>query len=252
MATVHQIAAYLDGLLKVAEFQDSSHNGLQVENSGQAGTICCGVDASLEFFEQAKRRRAGLLIVHHGLSWNDSLKRITGLNHQRLSFLIRNDMALYACHLPLDAHPRYGNNIGMARALGLRKLRRFGFYHGKYLSFRGELPEPMTLDRFAARVSKVVGNEAQVMPFGKRRVKSVAFVVGGGMVGMDDAARLGIDVYLSGEPGLVAYNTARDWKMNAVFGGHYATESFGVQSLAALLVKKFRVKAEFLPLGVRF
>lgn len=252
MTTVHYIARYLDDALRVAEFQDSSHNGLQVENSGRVGTVCCGVDASLEFFEQAQRQGAGLLIVHHGLSWGDSLKRITGLNHRRLSFLIRNDMALYACHLPLDEHPRYGNNIGMARALGLRKLQRFGLYHGKHLGFHGELPRPMTLAAFARRVSKAIGNDVQLMPFGKRLVKSVAFVVGGSAVGLDEAARLGVDVYLSGEPDLGAYNTARDWKMNAAFGGHYATECFGVQSLAGLLRRKFKVKATFIPLGITY
>lgn len=252
MKVVSDLATHLDRLLKVPDFQDSSHNGLQVQNSGRVGVVCCGVDASLEFFEAAARRGAGLLIVHHGLSWGDSLKRITGLNHKRLSFLIRHDLALYACHLPLDAHPVLGNNIGMARALGLRRLRRFGAYHGSVLGYRGELPRALPVARFAELVRKAVGNDVQVMPFGRPAVRTVAMVVGGGAVGLEEAAEAGVDAYLSGEPSLGAYTTARDLRTNAFFGGHCATEAFGVKSLAAHLRRRFGVKAEFLSLGVRY
>ena len=251
MAKLEDIVGFLDRELKLGEFEDDSNNGLQVENTGAIRKICCGVDASLEFFQEAKRRGADMVICHHGLSWRDSLKRITDLNYWRVGFLIKNDMALYGCHLPLDAHPTYGNNMGMAKALAMQNLKPFGFYHGKPIGLQGRLPRPVSLERFAALVKKAVGNETQVMPFGRSTVRSVAMVVGGGAVGLEEAAKNGVDVFLSGEPNLGARNVARDWQINAVFGGHYATETFGVKSLALVLAKKFRVKAEFVPLGVR-
>jgi dinuclear metal center YbgI/SA1388 family protein len=252
MATLIDIVGFLDRELKVTEFEDDSNNGLQVENSGTIRKVCCGVDASLEFFQAAQQRGADLVVCHHGLSWRDSLKRITDLNYQRVGFLIRHDMALYACHLPLDAHPKWGNNMGMARALGLQQLKPFGVYHGKAIGLQGRLARPQPLARFAERVKEAVGNETQVMPFGKPMVRSVAMVVGGGAVGLEEAARAGVDVFLSGEPNLNARNQARDWGINAVFGGHYATESFGVQSLAALLAREFLVEGEFVPLGITY
>jgi len=252
MAKTSDIAAFLDKELRVSEFTDSSHNGLQVENSGRVRRVCCGVDASLEFFQAAKKRGADLLICHHGLSWGDSLKKITGLNYRRMSFLIRNDMALYACHLPLDAHPKYGNNARICRALGLRSLRKFGVYQGKKIGFAGSLPRSMSYDAFKKHVRHVIGNPLQTMDFGKKTVRSVAVVSGGAGSEIDEAGRLGIDVYLSGEPVLHAYHLAQEYGINAVFAGHYATEVFGVQALAGLVERRFRVPAEFVDLKIPY
>ncbi len=246
------IVAFLDGLLQPDRFQDSSNNGLQVENSGRVGLVCCGVDASMDFFREAQRRGAGLVLCHHGLSWGDSLKRITHLNYQRVSFLIKHDIAVYAAHLPLDAHPRYGNNACVARALGLRQLKPFGMHQGQAVGLRGTLAAPVPLRRLAARLERTIGNQVTVLDFGKSTIRTVAMVVGGGAVGIEEAARLGVDVYLSGEPGLGAYNTARHYQMNALFGGHYATESLGVQALGKLLTRRFGVRTEFVDLGIRF
>lgn len=252
MTTTHHIAAYLDDLLKTDQFRDSSNNGLQVANSGRVARVCCGVDASLDFFHKAQRRGAGLLICHHGLSWDDSLKRLTGLNYERVSFLVKHDLALYASHLPLDAHPTHGNNVCMAKALGLRQLKPFGVYHGQTIGVRGTLPTPMSLTRFADRLQRITRQKVTVLDFGRPQVRTVAMVVGGGAAGVEEAAQLGVDVYLSGETGLVAYNTVRDLKMNALFGGHYATESLGVQALGKVLARQFGVKAEFINLAVPF
>ena len=250
MTTPSDIATTLDALLQVDRFQDSSHNGLQVQNSGRVARVCCAVDATLETFREAQRRGAGLILCHHGLSWGDSLKRITHMNYERIGFLIRHDIALYTCHLPLDAHPRYGNNACIARAIGLRRVVPFAAYHGREIGLHGTLPAPVTLARLAARLKAATGNTVTVMDFGKRTVRTVAMVVGGGAVGLEEAARLGVDVYLSGEPNLGARNTARDLGLSALFGGHYATESLGVQAIGKLVARRFGVRVEFIDLGV--
>ncbi|HUU46025.1 MAG TPA: Nif3-like dinuclear metal center hexameric protein [Acidobacteriota bacterium] len=130
MTTLQKIVSFLDRQLNIAAFQDDSNNGLRAQNSGKVQRACVGVDASMAFFERAAERKADLMICHHGLSWGDSLKRITGLNYRRMKFLLDRDMALYACHLPLDAHPRLGNNAQICKALGLTGLKPFGFSHG--------------------------------------------------------------------------------------------------------------------------
>ena len=137
MTSLEIIVSFLNRELNIKAFSDDAHNGLQVENIGKIARVCVGVDASLAFFEEAAKRKADLVICHHGLSWGDSLKRITGLNYRRLKLLIDNDMALYACHLPLDAHPRYGNNAQICKAFGLRRLNPFGIYHGTPIGFSG-------------------------------------------------------------------------------------------------------------------
>ena len=246
------IVSFLDRELNIKAFADDSHNGLQVENSGKIIRVVTGVDASLAFFEEAAQRKAQMVICHHGLSWGDSLKRISRLNYRRLKFLLDHDLALYACHLPLDAHPRLGNNAQIARALGLRRLKPFGLYHGIPIGFSGSLSKAMPYTTFKAHVHRVFGNTVGTMDFGKRRVRTVAIVSGGAAEMIDEAGQKGIDVYLSGEPQLMAYHLAREYGINAIFAGHYATEVFGVQALARLLSSRFGLKTEFIDMGIRF
>lgn len=246
------VVGYLDRELKIDGFEDSSNNGLQVENTGTVTRVCCGVDASMEFFELARDRGADFLVCHHGISWNDSLKRITGINYRRMSFLMENDMALYACHLPLDAHPVHGNNAQICRALGLKSLTGFGTYRGQVIGFAGRLSKPMSYEKFKKRVREVVNKDLQTMDFGKKTVQSVAVVSGGAAQEIVEAGMKGMDVYLSGEPALSAYSQAQEYGINAIFAGHYATEVFGVKAVAALLSKKFGLKTKFVDLQIPY
>ncbi|MFA5394354.1 MAG: Nif3-like dinuclear metal center hexameric protein [Candidatus Ratteibacteria bacterium] len=252
MTSLETIVSFLDRELSIKAFSDESHNGLQVENTGKIDRVCVGVDASLAFFKEAAKRKADLVICHHGLSWGDSLKRITGLNYRRLKFLLNNGMALYACHLPLDAHPRHGNNAQICKAFGLRNLEPFGFYHGIPIGFSGSLPKVIPYTVFKAQARSIIGNIVDTMDFGKSTVRTVAVVSGGAAAKIDEAGQKGIDVYISGEPALTAYHSAREYGINAIFAGHYATEVFGVKALARLLASRFRVKTEFLDMGIRF
>lgn len=252
MMELDRITRYLDRELEAAAFQDDSHNGLQVANSGRVRRVCCGVDASLEFFRKAAERKADLLVCHHGLSWGDSLKRITGLNYRRIKFLLDHDMALYACHLPLDAHPRLGNNARICRALGLRGMKPFGRYHGVEIGFRGVLPRALPYAEFKERARALFGNMAGTMDFGPERVRTVAVVSGGAADEIAQAGEAGIDVYVSGEPKLMAYHLAQEYGINALFGGHYATEVFGVKAVAGLLCKRFSLQSEFLDMRITY
>lgn len=241
------LVSALDCELRNADFAaDSSHNGLQVENSGTVRKVCCGVDASLEFLERAQAAGADLCVVHHGLSWGTSLARIAGLNHRIVSFLLRHDMALYASHLPLDAHPTLGNNAGLARALGLQGLKPFGEYHGLTIGLRGALPRAVSPDDFARRVAAAApGGHLVAMPFGKPRIRSVGVVSGGAADELPQAVEAGLDAYVSGEGGLQAYNAARHGGIHAFFAGHYATETFGVRALGAWIARRYGVPFEF-------
>ena len=243
-----RVVSFLDREFRVADIPDASHNGLQVENSGTVDKVCCAVDASLETFDAARRSGAGLVVCHHGISWGDSLSRITELNYRRIAFLVRNDIALYACHLPLDAHPRYGNNIGICRALGLTRIRRFGVYHGEVLGFRGQLPQRMRFETLKRRIASPICREVMALPFGKKTVSSVAAVSGAAPAGVEEAGREGVDAYVTGEPRLSAYHAAREYGVNVFFAGHYATETFGVRAIAGLLTRRLGLTAEFIDL----
>ena len=250
MAELNKIVDYLNRQMNIGEYPDSSHNGLQVENSGQVKNVCCGVDASMEFFEQALERGADLLICHHGISWGDSLKRITGLNYRRLSFLLKHNMALYACHIPLDAHSELGNNAQLCNALGIVRKQLFGNYRGKPIGYYGALPRMEKYLHFRKRVEKTLGHPVYSLEFGRESVRMVGIVSGGGSDWIEEADGLDLDVFLTGEASLSGYNLAEDCGINVIFGGHYATESFGVKALGSTLKKRFAVKVEFIDLQI--
>ncbi len=250
MTDLKKIVEFLNGKMHIEEYPDSSHNGLQVENSGRVKKICCGVDASMEFFDGARKQGADLLICHHGISWGDSLKQITGLNYRRLSFLIKHDMALYACHIPLDAHSRLGNNALLFKSLGLVGRKLFGDYRGKLIGYYGSLPHSQKLKLFRKRVEKILATSVQSLEFGRDTVRTVGIVSGDGSDWIEEANRLNIDVFLTGETSLAGYNTARDCGINVIFGGHYATESFGVKALGAAVESKYGVESQFIDLNL--
>lgn len=250
--TLDAFAQFLDRTLDCGAFRDASNNGLQVANGGRVSRVVTGVDASLRLFEEAASRGADAVICHHGLSWGDSLKRITGLNHRLVSFALQHGLAVYAAHLPLDAHPRCGNNAQLCKALGLGRLKPAFAYHGNTIGFVGELAAGQTLPAFCARVRRAVSPHALALDFGTRRVRRVGVVSGGAGDMVDQAAELGVDVFLTGEASLQGYNLAENLRQNVVFAGHYATETFGVRALAALVSKRLRIPAEFVDFRIPF
>ncbi len=254
MASLHAIVSCLDRELNTDAFEDVSHNGLQVENDGLVRKVCCGVDASMSFFEAAAKEEADLVICHHGISWGSSLCRITELNYRRVKFLMEHNMALYASHLPLDAHRVYGNNACIANALGLRNVRPFGDYKGQSIGFSGRLGKAVSIRSFVKRVQGIMEREGslQVMEFGADMVKTVAVVSGGAAEMAAEAGRKGIDVLVTGEPALAAYSVAQEYGVHVVFGGHYATETFGVRALGQLVERQFDVESSFIQMAVPY
>ncbi len=249
---LNKIKAHLDNLLKLEKFTDYSNNGLQVGNSGDVKRIACGVDASLEFFEAAHAQGANMVICHHGISWGDSLKYITDLNYKRISYLMEHDIALYAAHLPLDAHPRYGNNAQICKALKLQDMTPFGQYGESTIGFTGKLPKAMPYSKFKQQIEKLMQNKLQTMDFGKKTVRTVAVVSGGASAEVAEAGQKNIDVYISGEPTLQGYNLAAEYEINVIFAGHYATETFGVKALGKMLTTKFKIKADFIDFKITY
>lgn len=247
---LQDIVAELDSVLRIADFpQDYSHNGLQIEGATDGvAKICFGVDASVDFYAKALRQGADLLIVHHGISWGDSLARITGANHRLVAPLIRAGVALYAAHLPLDAHPTLGNNAGLARALGLTDLLPFGTYHGYTIGLKGRLPAPLPWNAFLERLHAACPDGTlRSFDTGSAAPVSTVGVVSGGAADMfRQAAAEGLDAYVTGEMGLQDYNALLAEPIRFAAAGHYATERFGVQSLRRHLSERFGVECEFI------
>ena len=245
------LVAALADKFAIDSFHDVSNNGLQVDS--RRVDICkvvTGVDATLPLFKAAAEAGADLVICHHGISWGDSLKRLDGLNYELVKFLMDNDLALWACHLPLDAHAELGNNAGICAAMGLIDRKPFGEYHGQKIGFSGRLPSPMPRDAFANLVRDKIGHNLRTALFGKESIETVGVISGGAAEMAGQAADMGLDAYVDGEMDLAAYNVCLQRGLNMFAPGHYATERFGVRALGDWLEKSFGIEHRFIDFDI--
>jgi dinuclear metal center YbgI/SA1388 family protein len=242
-----ELDEYLRRFLEVENYDDEAVNGLQVEGREEVRRIAFGVSACAEVFRKAAAAKADALVVHHGLLWKGSgPEPITGMLRSRLGILFDAGASLFAYHLPLDAHGEVGNNAVAARALGLQELNPFCDYHGQLIGWEGSFPESLSTREFVNRLEAYYGHRAHVVEGGPARVRRVGIVSGGAAKEAREAAALGLDAYVTGEPGEPATYLARESGLTFAAMGHYATERVGVQALARHLEGRFGVETLFI------
>ncbi|MEX2502367.1 MAG: Nif3-like dinuclear metal center hexameric protein [Trueperaceae bacterium] len=240
-----ELVRWLDATLQVADFDDPSLNGLQVEGAHEVSKVAVAVDSSLSTFEQAADVGADLLIVHHGLFWGPAAP-IRGMMGDRVRFLLERGINLYAAHIPLDAHRELGNNWGLARILGMDELRPFGRFGGALVGVAGVFPTPIALRELADQLEKELGESVLVHAGGPMEVGSLGIVSGAAAREVDAAADQGLDAFLTGEPKHDVFYVPFERKINALFAGHYMTETVGVHLLARRIEEEFQLDTEFL------
>lgn len=244
-ASLTAIVQYCDRTLRTNEIGDyaGAANGLQVENRGRISRMAAAVDASLATVKLAIEARADLLIVHHGLFWGPS-HPWTAKRYELLRLLIENNLAVYSSHLPLDVHPRLGNNARLCAALGLKNLRPFFFSHGQKIGFQSR--QKISRKELVRRLAHATGSTPLLIPAGNEICKRVGVVTGGAGGDLKQAAAEGIDTFITGEGPHWTYALAEELGVNVLYGGHYATETFGVKALAAELARRFKLPWRFL------
>lgn len=251
-----EIVRYLDDYLRIHDVPDERNavNGLQVENGGMVGGIVASVDASQATIDGVLAEAADfgdappLLLVHHGLFWDGNVP-LTGRRYRRVAALLEGDVALYAAHIPLDLHPEVGNNVVLAERLGLAVEGWFGDYKGASLGVWGHPPAGLAArETLLAEVNRALGSVepgARLIAGGPDRVERVGIITGGAGSMIGAAREAGLDTFITGEGAHHTYFDAMEWGVNAIFAGHYATETLGVQALASHLGERFGLEWEF-------
>ncbi|MEF8828892.1 MAG: Nif3-like dinuclear metal center hexameric protein [Haloarcula sp.] len=234
------IATRLDDRLDTEAYADidASPNGLQVGPAAQpVEHVAFAVDAAVETIDRAAEAGADLLVTHHGIVWG-GMERVTGTNYRRVAPLVDDDLALYVAHLPLDGHQSLGNAAGVADLLDLDNRAPFGSMGGEYIGQRGTLTEPRAVSELADTLDGTLdtgGQSVQVLDFGPSTVEDVAVVTGSGVDWLQEAVETDADVLITGEGKQQAFHEAREQGTHVILAGHYATETFGVQSLQAVV-----------------
>lgn len=244
MVSLAQMVDFLDRELRIAEIPDypGAINGLQMTNGGQVARIIAAVDASLPVIEKTKDGGPGLLIVHHGMFWQGT-QPLTGAFYRKIKTAMDAGLAIYSAHLPLDVHPVLGNNIGLARAIGLCDPQPFFDWKGIQLGLRGNWLGSRA--KLAESLGQAVGGPVHVCPGGPDPVAAVGLITGGAGSEVAKAAEYGIDTFISGEGPHWCHPLALELGVNLLLAGHYATETFGVRALAGTLAEKFELPWEF-------
>lgn len=242
-----ELVAYLDAYLRVEEVPDAptALNGLQVANTGTVTRVAAAVDASERTLAEAVARGANFVLVHHGLFWSGA-QPVTGRRYRKLRLLLESDVAVYSAHLPLDVHPEVGNNAVLARALGISLRGTFARDGGVDVGVWGELD--IRREALCARLDELLGVRVRLVAGGPERVRRVGVVTGSGARAIAEAAELGLEALVTGEGPHHTYFDALEEGLNVYYGGHYATETWGVRALAEHLAERFGLPWEFLDL----
>lgn len=243
-----KLVSYLNTYLDVGAYKESAINGLQVSGKKEIRKIAFAVDGVLETFEKAAAAGADMMIVHHGIYWGHQWA-LRGANYKRIKILMDHEMALYAAHLPLDAHGEVGHNVQLLKALGAKPedLEPFGNYKGTTIGWQARIAET-TRDQLTERLEGVLGGSVKLLGFGPEKIKSIACITGAGadFGSVGEAKIKNIHYFISGEAQHPLYHFARESSVNVALGGHYHTEVFGLHALAKHLEENFEVETFFI------
>ena len=240
-ASRDEIVRFCVEYLKAGTFQDGCCNGMQVEGAERVRRIVLGVSLSEKLLKEAVERRAEMVIVHHGI-FGSSIPNPPVIRddlRKRLGLLLRNDITLCGFHLPLDAHPKIGNNAALCRLLGIKALRPLD------VGFIGTLTPAASLERFTAKVDKALATTSFVIKGHGDKVRRVAVISGGAAGYYRQALDAGADTFLTGSINEWDVRSIEECGINFINAWHYNTEQLGVQNLGALIARKFGVAVEY-------
>ena len=241
------LVKFLNKELDLASFSgDVSNNGLQIEGKQEINKVLFAVDACQQTFDIAVKEKADFIFVHHGLSWGGGLKRWTGIDAKRFSTLFKHDISLYAAHLPLDAHPVFGNNAVLSDIADLQERKPFFNYGGVDIGFSGTLPNEMRLKELAVKLSSAIGGTCLLRGEPEKICRKAAVVSGGGGVdSVIEAARISCDLLITGEMEHIMHHAAIENNVAIIALGHYASETTGPGALMKVIEKSFNVQTVF-------
>ena len=245
MASLQEMVGYLDEELRIGEVPDDprAHNGLQMESGGEVLRVAAAVDASLPVVLQAVEAGAELLVVHHGMFWS-GVKPVTGPTYEKFKAAMDAGLAIYSVHIPLDVHPVLGNNACLVQALALAEPEPFFEWKGILLGIRGKFAG--SRGELTERVGEILGERPLLCPGGTEAAGMVGVITGATGDEVEAVAACGIDTFLTGEGPHWSFPAAEEVGLNVLYGGHYATETFGVRAVGAKLAERFGVEWEFL------
>ena len=234
-----ELSRFCDDYLSVDEFSDYCPNGLQVEGKPVVNHLVTGVTASLELIEAAIDQGADAILVHHGYFWKGEAAPLVGYKGQRIRRLMQNEISLLAYHLPLDAHPTVGNNVQLAQQMDWLVTEQDD------MLWLGEVAQTCSVDQVMEEIGERIDSNPLLIHGGDHPVHRIAWCTGAAQSYIEQAARHGVDLFISGEISEPTVHFAREAGIHYIAAGHHATERYGVQALGELVANRFSINHEY-------
>ncbi|CAM2910670.1 Nif3-like dinuclear metal center hexameric protein [Moritella viscosa] len=225
--------------------RDFTVNGMQVQGKDIVTKVVTGVTASQALIDAAVEQQADAILVHHGYFWKNESPAITGIKYNRIKTLIKHDINLYAYHLPLDIHPELGNNVELAKLLGITVRRGLEPWDKASVALVGKFEDEISTEELTQRIETQLNRSPLVVDAGKP-IKSVAWCTGGGQSYIELAIEQGIDAFISGEASEQTIHLAREAGMSFFAAGHHATERYGIKALGEWLAEEKGLDVTFI------
>lgn len=239
------LAQFCDEVLSASEFSDYCPNGLQVDADTPISKIITGVTACQALIDRAIAENAQAILVHHGYFWKGEPAALVGMKGKRIRSLLQNRISLLAYHLPLDAHPKLGNNAVLAQEL---QLQIVGALYPQEKHPVGNIAacSPIVAADFAQKITKALNRAPlHLSADPSRSLQKIALCTGGADYMIEQAHLMGCDAFISGEVSERTTHFAREMGIDYFACGHHATERGGVRALGELIASEFDVSVQF-------
>ncbi|HCH26757.1 MULTISPECIES: Nif3-like dinuclear metal center hexameric protein [Psychrobacter] len=256
--TAQALTEFCDDYLSASAFKDYAPNGLQIDGGQPIRRIVTGVTACEALIDAAIAEDADAIMVHHGYFWKGEPMTITGMKGQRIRKLMQHGISLIGYHLPLDAHPKIGNNAKLAEMLGLTITEALYPHESHPVGNIATCP-PQSAESLTQTITQALGRiplhisghyqylaDEAADTAAPKLLKRIGICTGGAQDMIEQAAAMGCDAYISGEISERTTHSARELGIDYFACGHHATERAGIQALGDIVAQQFGLSVRFI------
>jgi dinuclear metal center YbgI/SA1388 family protein len=244
--SLKELELELKEVLRPEQFKDYCPNGLQVEGRKEISKLVTGVTACQELITAAVEAGADALLVHHGYFWRGEDQSISGIKKARIEALLKHDVSLFAYHLPLDVHREFGNNVQLAKILGIEIDGELGKQNNHPIGLVGTISEDTDFESLKAFIADKLDRQPLAIEGNSKPIRSIAWCTGAAQNYIELAVAAGVDAYITGEVSEPTVHIARESGIHFFSAGHHATERYGVQAIGGYLASKFGIDHQFI------
>jgi len=244
--SLKQLELELKEVLRPEQFKDYCPNGLQVEGRKEISKLVTGVTACQELITAAVEAGADALLVHHGYFWRGEDQSISGIKKARIEALLKHDVSLFAYHLPLDVHREFGNNVQLAKVLGIEIDGELGKQNNHPIGLVGTISEDTDFESLKALIADKLDRQPLAIEGNSKPIRSIGWCTGAAQNYIELAVAAGVDAYITGEVSEPTVHIARESGIHFFSAGHHATERYGVQAIGGYLAAKFGIDHQFI------